>query len=141
MMRSFGFVLITVLLGVVARRVEPAQTRAESTDTHRDDLAGFEAKFRNEATDPRWSPAMSSAIQAALVSASGLHPLAHGVECRSHSCRIVIAEDGSGSLDGLVAKLARQVDRDLPSVVTGRVEHDGGPATLVLYLSRQATIL
>jgi hypothetical protein len=135
MMRSLGLFLITVLLGVAARGAEPAQPRAAPA-LARDDLARIEAGFRDEATDPRWAPAMSSAIQAALISAGGLRPLAHGVECRARSCRIVIAEDGSGGVDDLVARVARQVGGDLPSAITGRVDHGRGAATVVLYLSR-----
>ena len=116
-------------------RTDP-ETRAEAQRRQREYVAGVDAEFRNEATDPRWSSATSSVIQAAIADDHDLRALVRGVECRSRTCRVEIADDGSGTSSKSVPMLAHQVGRDLPSVVFDRVENDRGGATVVLYLSR-----
>ena len=141
-MRSLGLLLITVLVGALvgdlALQPDPATARPAQPELHldRDDLAAVESAFRDEAMDPRWSPAMASALEAALVATSDSRPMPHGIECRSHSCRIVIAEDAAGHADRIVPEFVQRVGQDLPRVVAGRVPHDRGATTTVLYLSR-----
>jgi len=117
-------------------RIDP-EARAEQERKYREYMAGVDAAFRKETTDPRWSSATSSAVQTALIADNDLHPLARGVECRSHTCRVEIADDGSGKLGKLLPVFAQQVGQELPSVVTSRVEDAGGAATMVLYMSRR----
>jgi len=100
-------------------------------------MAGIGDAFRNEATDPRWSSSTSSVVQAALVADNDLRSLARGVECRSRTCRVEIADDGSVKLGKILPMFAQQVGRELPSVAAERVEDAGGAATMVLYMSRR----
>jgi len=115
-------------------RTDP-EARADAERRHREYVAGVVASFRSEATDPRWSSATSSVIQAAIADDHDLRPLVHGVECRSRTCRVEIADDASGKPSKSLLMLVHQVSRDLPSVVFDRVENGGG-AAMVLYMSR-----
>jgi len=117
-------------------RTDP-QARAEQERKYRDYMAGVDAAFRKETTDPRWSSATSSVVQTALIADNDLRPLARGVECRSHTCRVEIADDGSGKLGKIIPIFAQQVGQELPSLVANRVEDAGGAATMILYLSRR----
>src|SRR5262249_43632991 len=86
------------------RVADPAapEVRAEQERRRRDFVAGLEAKFRDELRDPQWSAATAAAVRTALASDDDLRPLARGVECRSQTCRVEIAEDGSGKLGKLI---------------------------------------
>jgi hypothetical protein len=117
-------------------RQEP-ESRAEQERKHRSYLAGVEAAFRAEATDPSWSSASASAVQAALVATSELRPLARAVDCRSHTCRVEIVDDGSGKLGKLLPVFAQQIGHELPSITADRVVNGRGAATMVLYMSRR----
>jgi hypothetical protein len=117
-------------------RTDP-EARAEQERKYREYMAGVDAAFRKETTDPRWSSATSSAVQTALIADNDLRPLARGVECRSHTCRVEIADDGSGKLGKILPMFAQQVGQELPSVVANRVEDAGGAATMVLYMFRR----
>lgn len=119
-------------------RTDP-EARAEQERRYREFMASVDAAFRKETTDPRWSSATSSVVQTALIADNDLRPLARGVECRSHTCRVEIADDGSGKLGKILPVFAQQVGQDLPSVITHRVEDAGGVATMVLYMSRRDT--
>lgn len=83
----------------------------------------------------QWSSATSSLIQAVIDGDNDLRPLARGMECRSQTCRVEIADDGSGKLSKLLPMLVHQVGRDLPNVVFDRIQEAGGSATMVLYMS------
>ena len=112
------------------------EARAEDERRYREFVAGIEAKFRDELRDPQWSAATAAAVQTALASDSDLRPLARGVECRSQTCRVEIADDGSGKLGKLLPLFAQQVGQSLPSMTADRVEDASGAATMVLYMSR-----
>ncbi|TMQ11565.1 MAG: hypothetical protein E6J91_22515 [Deltaproteobacteria bacterium] len=118
-------------------RTDP-EGRAEQERRSREFIASVDAAFRKETTDPGWSSATSSVVQTALSVDSDLRPLARGVECRSHTCRVEIADDSSGKLGKILPVFVQQVGQDLPSVITTRVAGAGG-ATLVLYMSRRDT--
>jgi hypothetical protein len=117
-------------------RADP-EARAEDQRKHRAYIAGVEAAFRKEATDPRWSSTTSAVVQAALASEGELRPLTRGVECRTRTCRVEIADDGSGKLGKLLPVFAQQVGQELPSAVADRVEDPAGGAKMVLYMSRR----
>ncbi|HEY0479974.1 MAG TPA: hypothetical protein VGD37_20785 [Kofleriaceae bacterium] len=97
-------------------------------------LAGPDAAFQGEPVDPRWSSAISSAIESALVARNGLRPLAHSVECRSRTCRITLREDGAADPEAVLSMF--QARRDLGAAAIARVDRGTGAATTVLYLSR-----
>ncbi|HWL88242.1 MAG TPA: hypothetical protein VNO21_20705 [Polyangiaceae bacterium] len=114
-----------------------SEMRAEGERKHREYMAGVEAAFRNETIDARWSPATSSVVQTAISADNALRALTRDVECRSSTCRVEIADDGSGSLGKALPMLALQVGPALPSVSSTRVEDGSGASTMVLYMSRQ----
>lgn len=117
-------------------RTDP-EARAELERERREYMAGVDAAFRSEATSPGWSSAISAVIQTAMADNSGLRPIGRGVECRSTTCRVEIADDGSVKLGKALPLLIHQVGQELPSVVANRVEDGRGGATMVLYMSRQ----
>ena len=117
-------------------RTDP-ETRAEHERQYREYLAGIDAAFHKEAPDPQWSSAAASVVSAALVADDDLRPLARGVECRSRTCRVEIADDGSGKLGKILPMFAQQVSESLPSATAGRIEDANGGVTMVLYMSRR----
>jgi hypothetical protein len=117
-------------------RTDP-EARAEQERKYREYMASVDAAFRKEATDPHWSSTTSSAVQTALIANSDLRPLARGVECRSRTCRVEIADDGSGKLGKILPVFAQQVGQELPSVTADRVQDASGAATMILYMSRR----
>lgn len=111
------------------------ETHAEQERRHRDYLAGLETAFHDEATDPGWSAATSAVVQTALASSREIRALGRGVECRSHTCRVEIADDGRGSLGKILPMFAQQISQELPNLAANRVQNADG-TTMVLYLSR-----
>jgi hypothetical protein len=99
---------------------------------------GVAAAFRGEVADAGWSTTASSAIQAAIAGDEALTPLARGVECRSRTCRVELVDDGSGRLVQALPMFIHHLGRDLPRVTVDRVEGTGGPAAMVLYMSRRS---
>jgi hypothetical protein len=125
-----------------AARKDPrteTQTRAQAEERRREHIAGLEAQFRGEASDPQWAPVATQALAAALGS-SEVGLVARQVECRSQTCRVEIPDDGSEKLNKAMPVLALQVARTLPSVVADRLESANGGATLVLYLRSGAAM-
>lgn len=112
-----------------------AEARAEEERGRRAHVAGIDTAFRGEATDPRWSSAASSVIRTAIAGDDDLRPLVRGAECRSSTCRVELADDGSGTLDRALTMFVLQVGHALPRVVVDRPADVGGRATMVLYLS------
>jgi hypothetical protein len=113
------------------------EARAEQQRAHREYMAGIDDAFRREVVDPTWSPATSTVVQEALAGDTDLRSLARSAECRSRTCRVEIADDGSGKLGKLVPALALRLGQVLPSVAGDRVVDAGGAATVILYMSRR----
>ncbi len=65
-------------------------------------MVGVATAFRNEATDPTWAAATSSAVQAAIAEAGDFRQLAKSVECRSSTCRVEFTDDASGKLASIL---------------------------------------
>lgn len=115
---------------------DSAEAQEERARKRRDRIAGIEAAFRREAVEPGWSATASAAIQAAMVTERDLGPLARGVECRSSTCRVELADDGSGKSAKALQLFIHHLGGELPGVVADRTEGGGGAATMVLYMSR-----
>lgn len=118
-------------------RTDP-EARAEYERARREAIAGVDAAFRGEAEDPRWAGSAASAIQAALAADDRLRLLVRGVECRSRTCRVEIADDGAAGLDKVLPELTLRVGQGLSSAVYDRVEGPEG-ARRIIYLSRPST--
>lgn len=116
-------------------RADP-EARAEQQRKWREYMAGIDAGFRKEVTDPGWSSTTSTMVRSVLAASNELGPLARDLECRSRTCRVEIADDGSGASGKLIPKFAQQVGRELPHMVAERVEDPRGGTMMVLYMSR-----
>lgn len=112
------------------------EAREQQRRQHHEYMAGVDAAFRKEPVDPGWSSATSLVVRDAIAADADLRTLARGMECRSRTCRVELADDGSGKLSEIVPMFTSQIGRDLPSMVAERID-DGGTATMVLYLSRR----
>src|SRR3954466_15089669 len=99
---------------------------AEAVRKHEAYLAGVDTSFHDEALDPGWSATAAGAIHEALASDRQLGPLARSVECRSHSCRVEPADDGTGTLGKNVPMLALRVGPGLPSMVARQIDGADG---------------
>jgi hypothetical protein len=117
-------------------RTDP-EARAAEERKHKELVAGIDAEFHNEPTSSKWASAMSSTIQTAVADDNDLRPLVRGFECRSQTCRVEIADDGSGKLNKSLPMFVDQVGRDLSKVVFDRIGAGDGAVTRVLYLSRR----
>jgi len=120
---------------------EATETRAEAKHRRREYMAGIAAAFRDETMDPRWSSATLAVVQTAISGDDDLKPLARAVECRSHTCRMEIADDGTGKLGQIIPQFAERLGQSLPSIVASHVEEPGGGAITVLYMSRPETAM
>jgi hypothetical protein len=97
-------------------------------------IAGLEAALRRENVDPEWARSVSAAIHDAIAADAELASLARDVECRSHTCRVELADD-TVALGKSLPRFLQQLGAALPGVVADHVD-DHGEATLVLFLSR-----
>jgi hypothetical protein len=113
-----------------------AEARAEYERARREAIAGVEAAFRGEAMDPQWSSSASAAVQTALAIDDKLRALTRGIECRSRTCRVEIADDGSGELDKTLPEVAMHLTQDLSSAVYDRSQGADGAPRRIIYLSR-----
>jgi hypothetical protein len=102
---------------------------------HREYMAGVAAAFQLEAVDPGWSSGAAASVRQALTGDDLLRRMARDVECRSHTCRVVIEDDGAGKVNGALPDLAMRLGPTLPSVSAQRNDGGGGPATFVLFMS------
>ena len=112
------------------------EARAEAERKRKEYVAGIDAGFRKEARDPQWSATTTSTIQTALAADDGLRTSTRGVECRSQTCRVEIADDGSGKLGKALPMFVHTVGQALPTTTADRVVDASGGATLVFYMSR-----
>jgi len=88
----------TELVASVDPRTDP-EARAEYERSRREYIVGVDAAFRKEPTSPAWSSTTASMIHAAMAD-NDLRQLGRNLECRSHTCRVEIADDGSASAAG-----------------------------------------
>jgi len=113
------------------------EARAEAERKRKDYVAGLDAAFRKEVRDPQWSDATTSTVQSALAADEQLRVAGRGVECRSQTCRVEIADNGS--LGKALPLFVHHVGPVLPTMTADRVVDGNGSATMVLYLSRNTT--
>lgn len=122
--------------GAAAAPREVPESHAEADRQHRAHVASVDEAYRRETIDPRWAGITASAVHQALADDEHLRAAARDVECRARTCRVEIADDGSGRMNRTMLKFAQRVGHELPDVVYDHVEHDGGAATTILYMSR-----
>lgn len=112
------------------------EARADAERRQRDRVAAVAAEFRDEASDPAWASTASAAIQAAIAADDALRPLVRGVECRSRTCRVALADEGPDRPGKGLPMFVQRLGEELPRVVFDRAEDAGGGSTLILYMSR-----
>lgn len=101
-------------------------------------MAMREATFRHEPTDPPWAAEAAGAVQAALASDDRVQNLLLGLDCRSHTCRVELAEDDTGELAKALPLLLLQLAPTLPHGTANYVDASDGGRAMILYLSREA---
>jgi hypothetical protein len=121
----------------VDHAVSGPQLQADEERRHAEYMAGIAAAFRSEPISPSWSSGTAAMVRSAIAQDEALRRLAGDAECRARTCRVEIADDGSGTLGKVVPLFALHVGPELPSVAAERVVADaGGAARMVLYMSR-----
>lgn len=133
-------------MSAMNRRGDPAAQRAGmpmadirlqvAADEQRHDayVAGLQASFRLEKVDPRWSTNATSRLWDAINQADAMRGAARNVECRASTCRIEIADDGSGRINKSLPLWSQQLVDVLPRMVGQTVVNQNGQTETVLYL-------
>jgi hypothetical protein len=116
-------------------RTDP-EARAEYDRTRREYIAGLDAAFRKETMDPTWSSPTAAAVKEAISGDERQHLVVRDVECRSHTCRLELPDDGSGSIGKILPVLAQKVGHDIGGITSGHNDDAGAGPTMVLYMSR-----
>jgi hypothetical protein len=132
--------------GVVSEKAEaPAKdprtdraARAEAERERQQQMEVVEASFRREPADPRWSLEAEGAVQEVLASDEIVQDTLLGLECRSQSCRVELADDDTGELAKVLPLLLQQLAQTLPSATANYVEDGHGGKTVILYMSRES---
>ncbi|TAL43065.1 MAG: hypothetical protein EPN89_16460 [Methylovulum sp.] len=107
-------------------------SRAEEEQIQRERLESLETSFRQEAIDRQWAETASAEIQTALQE-KGADPLAlQDMECHSHTCRLELANDGSGKLEKSLPDFLSQLSETLPYATANSI---AGSGNLILYMS------
>lgn len=117
---------------------EAEMVRAADAEQRRVYMEGVAQAFGNEKVDASWSSHMSSRVNGALEGDESLRAVAHTVECRDRTCRVELADDGSGSLSRRLPMIALGVADVLPNIAAERVDRGDGRSAMVLYMSTQA---
>ena len=112
--------------------------RAADAEQHRVYMETVAQAFNKEKVDASWSSNASSRLNGVLDGDESLRGLAHTVECRERMCRVEIADNGSGRLNGRLPRLALGVADVLPNIAAERVDRGDGRSAMVLYMSTQA---
>lgn len=118
-------------------RGDPAQRAQQESEWHAH-MMEVDANFQSEVLDPRWASSTTSALQSALNASDALRGKMQDVECRSQTCRVEIADDGSGAVSKDLPLFVQQVGGTLPSMQADRIDEGDGQSTLVLYMTRNA---
>ncbi len=109
--------------------------RAEAEADRQMQMAAIESAFQNESNHPQWASATTNVIRQALDGVGIAQSSLRNIECRSHTCRVEIADEGSKDLPKSLPLLALQVGQTLPSITAQRIDGQVGGAATVLYLS------
>ncbi|MET3135052.1 hypothetical protein AAKU55_005355 [Oxalobacteraceae bacterium GrIS 1.11] len=118
------------------QHIDP-QAREEAEKARKKQMVAVENNFRNEPNDPKWSSTESSHIRDVLSSNPNAQSLMRNVECRSNTCRVELADDGTGNLSKFMPMLAVQVAQTLPTISANQVDRGDGTSATVLYMSRK----
>jgi hypothetical protein len=115
----------------------PIPNRAEEERNRQAHIASLEASFWQEPGDPKWSDKASAAVLEALETGDTDTIEVRGLECRSHTCRVELANDTPQALNGLPIFFLRLAET-LPDTVASQVDNVDGTRSTVLYMSNAA---
>lgn len=118
-------------------RTDPV-ARAEAERRHQEQVAAVEAAFQSEPADPQWSSQTTMVVQEALASSETVQTAVRNIECRSHTCRVEVSDENTGTLAKFMPVFALQMAQTLPSITAHQMEDDNGVTTMILYLSHNA---
>jgi hypothetical protein len=102
-------------------------------------MADVEAAFQSEPRDAKWAASTSTRLRDVMTPDPALRSGARAVDCRSQSCRVEIADDGSGVLQKALPTFLQQAADVLPTMQAERGTDGEGHATMILYLTRPET--
>jgi hypothetical protein len=77
-------------------------------------------------------------VQAALASDETVQNTLLGLECRSQTCRVELADDDTGELTKVMPLFLEQLGQTLPSATANYVDDGHGGKIMILYMSREA---
>ena len=133
-------------VGLLQRRLNHAQTRPadaaqmamrQAAQSEPERLAGIEAEFRTEASDPAWSRSAEARVRDAVAQlGDGLVERVRGLDCRSKTCRVEIAADDAQQVDDALPRIVTQLGDAFTSADAVHVDHGDRRPTGVLFLSR-----
>jgi hypothetical protein len=118
-------------------RTDPA-ARAEAERERQKYVEVVETNFRQEAADPRWSFEAEGSVQAALASDETVQNTLLGLECRSQTCRVELADDDTGELAEAMPLLLQQLGQTFPRATANYSDDGHGGKIMILYMSREA---
>jgi len=98
----------------------------------------LEAAFIQESVDQQWADEATHAIKEALGREDMGQLVLQSLECRSSSCRMQLANNGSGDMPKSLPLLMQLLSETVPYVTAGEVEDSAGGTSLVLYMSQDA---
>ncbi|MGH8083129.1 MAG: hypothetical protein ACREP7_21300 [Lysobacter sp.] len=116
----------------------PAEDRThgieEDRQRHAAYVAGLQSAFRQERVDPRWAPDATSRVWDAINGNDVMRGAMRNVECRATTCRVEVADDGSGNVNKNLPLWSQQMTDLLPRMVGQQVVGANGQTGTVLYL-------
>ena len=122
------------------RELRDDQGRAHARQRWHEHMADVELNFQQQARDPQWSSSTALVLRDALNDDEGLRLAStSNIDCRSQTCRVEIADDGSGRVLQRLPELTHRLSEKLPTVQVDQFENGNRQQTVVMYLSRDST--
>lgn len=117
--------------------LDPAEMARQEQEWH-STIAEVEASFRNEVREPNWAAAVTSTVQQAFRADEKVAPRIRAIECRSHTCRIELADDGSEPTSDSLLPILAKLAGELPKAKSDRIDESDGRKTMLLFMSRDS---
>lgn len=99
-------------------------------------MEGVENSFRHEPDDRGWADQTSAALREGLEEFPDLD--VRSLDCRSHTCRLELAGDGTGQAAELLSSFLMQIGPMLPNVMGNQIEYSNGSRSTILYMTARA---
>ena len=110
--------------------------KAEAESQRQKQMADVESNFKKERSDPKWSSRATSYVQNIMSNDDSTRSAMRNVECRSQTCRLEVADDGSGQMAKTMPLLAQRFSDTFPNITANQVDQGNGSSVTVLYLTR-----